>query len=332
MGFKGTAAAFGAAALLLAGCTTQVSGSASPVPGQGPVTPVVDACALLDAQQLAALGYQAQGKPEKASKERRTPATCRWTGTDPDHSTMLIVGWSVDQSLDEYLQGALKKADPVSLGGLQWTRYAGFMGGSCDLYTTFSEKSFAFVSVANDDDAKACQTAKQVTPQVAAKLPGGQPAPPLAPPSTTPSDAPPSGPLASVNPCTLLKPEQAQQLKMEPQGQLDHSSVIAAASYCLWKDTDGDAGQKPFEVWVGPGVPITQWAGMNVAPTEQIDNGGRKWSLFPKLGGLDAICAAAVTVAGTSSVRIVSGNLDDPAKACDAIRAGIPLVSGNLPA
>jgi len=332
MGFKTAAVAFAAAAMLLAGCTTQVSGSASPVPGQGPVTQVADPCTLLDAQQLAGLGYKPNGRKVAASKAQRSPAMCLWNATDPDHTIVMNVGWSVNQSLDDYLQGALKKSGPVSLGGFQWTQYASMVTGDCTLYATLSPKSFAYVSVLYPapDDVKACEMVKQVIPQVSAKLPGGQPAPPLAPPSSS-SSAPPSGPLASVDPCTLLKPEQAQQLNVSVPGKLDRSVATPGATYCMWDDTDGSSGQKPVEVWVGPGVPIAKWPGLNVPPTEEIDGGGgRKWSLFPKVGGLDGICAAS-TVAGTSSVRVVSGNLSDAAKACDAVRAAIPMVTGNLP-
>ncbi|MGV9297770.1 DUF3558 family protein [Amycolatopsis sp. NPDC003676] len=332
MRFKGAALALAAVAMLLAGCTQQVSGVASPVPGQGPVTPVVDPCALLDAKQLAGLGYKPQGRSVKASKAQRAPAMCLWTATDTEHTIVMSVGWSVDLSLDDYLQGAIKKADPVQLGGFPWTRYAGFMGGSCDLYTTLGPKSFAFVSVSFSDEAQACERAKKVIPQAAAHLPGGQPAPPIAP-STPPEGTAPTGPLASVNPCQLLKPEQAQQLKMVPNGELDSSKVISPnVTYCLWKDTDGDGGQKPFEVWVGPDVPMKRWPGMDVAPTEQIDANGRKWSLFPNFndsGGV--ICAAGLAVSDTASIQIVSGQLADKTKACDVIKAGIPMVSGNLP-
>ncbi|WP_033292100.1 DUF3558 family protein [Amycolatopsis jejuensis] len=330
MGFR-LALVTAVVAVLLTGCTQRVPGVASPVPGQGPVTQVVDPCTLLDARQLDALGYKGKGRLSPASKAQRTPALCLWSGTDDEHTVILSVGWAVDQTLDNYLQGAVVKAPPVKLGGLDWTRYGAFLGGSCDLYTTLGPKSFAFVSVSYPDDAKACDRAKLAIPQVAAHLPGGQPAPSITP-TTTPPGTPPSGPLATLDACSLLKPEQAQQLKMAPQGELDHSKVVSPnVTYCLWKDTDGDRGQKPFEVWIGPDVPMKRWPGMSVAPVEQIDVGGRKWALFPNFNDSGVNCAAGLAVTETSSIQIVTGQLDNPDQACAAIKAGIPLVTGNLP-
>ncbi|MFF0144661.1 hypothetical protein ATK36_3158 [Amycolatopsis sulphurea] len=99
-------------------------------------------------------------------------------------------------------------------------------------------------------------------------MPAGRPSPSLA------SIALPSGPLASLDPCTLVKPGQAQQ----------------------------------------------------------IDAGGRKWSLFANFTDSDGVnCAAGLAVSATSSIQIVSGDLDDPNGACDAVKAGIPMVAGNLP-
>ena len=336
MGFRGVRAGLTvtAAAVLLAGCTVTVGGTAAPVPGQGPVKQVVDPCKLLNAQQLDALGYQASGHGVPASEAQRAPAMCLWhTKDDVSPPVILNVGWAVDQTLDNYLQGAVVKAPPVKLGGLDWTRYGAFIPGSCDLYTTLGAKSFAFVSVSFQDEDKACELAKQVVPQVAAGLPGGQPAPPIsaASPSTS---ALPSGPVAALDPCTLLKPEQAAQLKMEPTGAKNISdSPSPNVTYCLWKDTDGDRGQKAFEVWLGPDVPVTKWIGMDVPPVEQVDGGGgRKWSVFANFndsGGVN--CAAGLALSDTSSVEIVSGYLDDPSKSCDAVKAGIPLVTANLP-
>ncbi|GAA3536386.1 DUF3558 family protein [Amycolatopsis ultiminotia] len=334
MGFRGMrlVAVVAGVVVLLAGCTERVPGVAAPVPGQGPVVPVVDACSLLDAQQLAGLGYQAKGRSVKASKEQRAPAMCTWSDAGEAAVPIIMsVGWAVDQSLDDFLQGALQKEAPVQLGGFAWTRYGSIVPGTCDLYTTLGEKSFAFVSVSYPEDAKACELAKTAVPQVASHLPGGQPAPPLGPPSSSTSTAP-SGPLASLDPCTLLKPEQAQQLKVEPQGTKETSSSVHNATYCLWKDTDGDRGQKPFEVWLGPDLPMTGWPGMDVTPVQQIDAGGRKWSLFADFNDSDGVnCGAGLAVSPTSSVQIVSGNLDDPNQSCASVTAGIPMVSGNLP-
>ncbi|WIX80524.1 DUF3558 family protein [Amycolatopsis carbonis] len=334
MGFRGVRAAVAGAgvAAVVAGCTVRVGGVAEPVPGQGPVQQVVDACSLVDQQQADALGYRGPGKGQAASEKLRTPAMCLWSSKDDSAAlTILTVGWAVDQSLDDYLQGAVVKAPPFASGGFQWTRYGSFIPGSCDLYTTLGPKSYAFVSVSNPDETKACDAAKQAVPQVAAHLPGGQPAPQITP--TAPSSAaPPSGPLVGLDPCTLLKPDQAASLHVAPQGEKQNSSVVPNAVFCLWDDTDGDRGQKAFEVWLGPDLPMTQWPGMDVPPVSTIEADGHHWSIFGNFndsGGVN--CGAGLAVTPTSSIQIVSGYLDDPSKACDAVKAGVPLVSGNLP-
>ncbi|MDT8910294.1 DUF3558 family protein [Amycolatopsis sp. PS_44_ISF1] len=336
MGFSGVRAglAVAAAAVLLAGCTGTVGGTAAPVPGQGPVKPVVDPCRLLDQPQADGLGYQVPGHGVPASEAQRAPAMCLWhSKDDTQDSVILNVGWAVGQTLEDYLQGAVVKAPPVKLGGLDWTRYGSFIPGSCDLYTTLGAKSYAFVSVSFKDEDRACELAKLTIPQVAAHLPGGRPAPPITPPVSS-SPAQPSGPLATLDPCTLLKPEQAAQLKMQSTGRKNTSqSPTANVTYCLWDDTDGDRGQKAFEVWLGPDVPVTKWVGMDVPPIAQVDAGGRTWSVFGNFndsGGVN--CAAGLALGDTSSVEIVSGYLDDPAHSCDAVKAGIPLVTANLPA
>ncbi|HWD03070.1 MAG TPA: DUF3558 family protein [Amycolatopsis sp.] len=322
--------AVAAAVLVLAGCTVRVDGEAQPVPGQGPVKPVVDACSLLDQQQVTALGYREPGKPEKANPQRLTPASCSWNSAD-DNATLAIlsVGWAVDLSQDEYLQGALPKSQPQSVGGFTWTQYTSVLAGNCDLYTTLGPKSFVYVSVNYPDETKACELAKPVIPQVAAHLPGGLAAPSITPTNTAPPT--PAGPLLNLDPCTLLTSGEAASLKMTAPGTKQESTAAPGTVFCLWNDTDGDRGQKPFEVWLGPATPMTQWPGMNVPPTSTLDVGTRHWSIFPNFNESGVNCAAGLTVTPTSSIQIVSGFLDDTSKSCDAVKAGIPLVSAHLP-
>ena len=173
--------------------------------------------------------------------------------------------------------------------------------------------------------------AKATIPQVAAHLPGGQDAPSITP--TGPVKAEPGGPLLSVDPCTMLKPEQVAQLPgIKPEGEKDDSSAVPNASYCLWDDTDGDQGQKAFEVWFGPSTPVTEWPGAKGVPaTETLDVGGKKWGLFPNMGGLRATCGATLAITETSSVQVVSGFIGDDTKTCDLVKKGLPLVTANLP-
>ncbi len=319
------------AALVVTGCTVEVAGSASPVPGQGPVVKVVDACTLLTPEQLDALGFK-PGRPTPASKETRSPATCTYSAKeDATPPVVMSVSWAVDQTLDDYLSGAVPKGDPAELGGLKWTRYASIFGAECDLYTTLGEKSFVTVgALIGEDDTAACDVAKRVAPVVASHLPGGAEAPSITPSSTAPPE--PSGPLASLDPCTLLKADQTAQLKVEEKGEKDNSSTVPNASYCLWKDTDGDRGQKSFEVWLGPSTPAAKWTGADVPATETVDAGGKKWSIYPNLAGSRVNCAAVLPVTDTSSIEIVSGFLDDDSKSCDLVKQGLPLVTANLPA
>lgn len=319
------------AALVMAGCTVKVAGSASPVPGQGPIKKVVDACTLLDPDQVDALGFK-PGSPHPASEKTRSPAMCTYAGKgDETPSPIFTVEWSVDQNLDEFLAGAVAKGESEQLGGLSWTRYGSIIASECDIYATLGEKSFVSVGVmAGEDDAKGCEIAKKIAPVVASHLPGGEPAPSITP-STSAAPPEPSGPLASLDPCTLLKADQTAQLKVEDKGEKDNSSTVPNGTYCLWKDTDGDGAQKAFEVWLGPSTAAAQWTGADVPATGTVDAGGKKWSLYPNLAGTRVNCGAILPVTETSSIEIVSGFIGDDSKNCDLVKQGIPLVTANLP-
>ncbi|WP_410562464.1 DUF3558 family protein [Amycolatopsis sp. cmx-4-61] len=332
MRMKWQAAAALAAVTVVTGCTATVGGSASPVPGQGPVATAVDACTLLDQAQVDALGYRAPGRSVKENKERLQPPMCLWnTKDDIEPSAVLNVGIASDMDFNEYISGALKKSGPQEVGGLTWTQYASILPDDCTFYALLGAKSFAYVSVSAGKLEKSCELAKVVIPQVAAHLPGGQDAPPVTP--TTSAKPEPGGPLLSADPCAMLKPEQVAQLKnISPTGEKDTSSTVPNASYCLWDDTDGDGGQKAFEVWFGPSTPVGEWPGAKgVNPTETIDVGGRKWGLFPNMGGLRVTCGATLAITDTSSVQVVSGFIGDDTKTCDVVKQGLPLVTANLP-
>jgi hypothetical protein len=321
-----------AAVTVVTGCTVTVGGSASPVPGQGPVAKAVDACSLLSPDQVGALGYQNPGRAVEEKKESDQPAMCLWSSTDDaDPSSVLNVGLTTSITLDDYLAGALRKSSPQQLGGLSWTQYASVIGDDCVLYTVLGAKSFAYVSVSGPPIEKSCELAKAAIPQVAGHLPGGRPAPPITPSRSSKPE--PGGPLLSVDPCTMLKPDQVAQLKdISPHGEKDSSSTVPNATYCLWDDTDGDEGQKAFEVWLGPSTPVGEWPGTKgVPPTETVDVGGKKWGVFPNMGGLRVTCGATLAISETSSVEVVSGFIGDDTKTCDLVKRGLPLVTANLP-
>jgi hypothetical protein len=322
-----------AALTMVTGCTVAVGGSASPVPGQGPIVKDFDACTLLDEAQLDALGYEAKGRSVKENKERLQTPMCLWnTKDDVEPSTILNVGYTTDLDFNEYIGGAVPKSEPQQIAGFSWTQYPSPIDANdCTLYAILGDKSFAYVSVSKPPLEKSCELAKEVVPQVAAHLPGGRAAPPITPKG--PAKVEPGGPLLSADPCAMLKPEQVAQLpNIKPEGEKDNSSTTPNASFCLWDDTDGDEGQKAFEVWFGPSTPVGEWPGSKgVQPTETVDVGGKKWGLFPNLGGLRVTCGATLAITDTSSVQVVSGFIGDDNKTCDLVKQGLPLVTANLP-
>ena len=333
MRVKWQVAVVSAAVAVVSGCTVTIGGSASPVPGQGPVARPVDACSLLSPEQVDALGYESPGRSVKENRQRLQPPMCLWNGKDDEaHSpAVLNIGLATDMDFDEYLSGAVAKSSPERIGGLSWTQYGSLLPDDCTFYTVLGARSFAYVSVSTSKLEKSCELAKAVIPQAAEHLPGGTPAPSITP--ARPSKPEPGGPLLSVDPCTMLKPDQVAQLKnISPDGKKDNSSTVPDASYCLWDDTDGDEGQKAFEVWFGPSTPVGEWPGAKgVNPTETVDVGGRKWGLFPNMGGLRVTCGATLAITDTSSVQVVSGFIGDDTKTCDLVKQGLPLVTANLP-
>jgi hypothetical protein len=322
-----------AALTVVSGCAVAVSGSASPVPGQGPIGKAADACALLSPDQVDALGFQGAGRSVPENKERLQAPMCLWSSKDDiEPSAVLNVGYATDLDFNEYIAGAVPKSSPQEIGGFSWTQYPSILADECAFYALLGDKSFAFVSVSGPELAKSCELAKTAIPQAAANLPGGRDAPPITP--STSAKPQPGGPLLSVDPCTLMKPEQLAQLpNISPNGEKTVSKVVPDSAYCLWDDTDGDDGQKAFEVWVGPSTPVTEWPGAKgVTPTETVDAGGRKWGVFPNMGGLRATCGATLAITDTSSIQVVSGFIGDDKKTCDVVKQGLPLVTANLPA
>ena len=257
---------------------------------------------------------------------------CLWnTKDDLEPSAILNVGYTTDIDFNEYIAGAVPKGEPQQIAGFSWTQYPSILSDDCVLYALLGDKSFAYVSVSEPPLEKSCELAKAAVPQVAAHLPGGQDAPPITP--TAPPKTEPGGPLLSADPCATLKPDQVAQLKnVSPTGEKDSSSSVPNAMYCLWDDTDGDEGQKAFEVWFGPSTPVGDWPGTKgVTPTETVDVGGKKWGVFPNMGGLRATCGATLPITDTSSVQVVSGFIGDDTKTCDLVKQGLPLVTANLP-
>ncbi|WP_410658545.1 DUF3558 family protein [Amycolatopsis sp. lyj-112] len=331
MGFRISVAA-GLTVLALGGCTSTVGGSASPVPGQGPVITKADPCALITQEDAGALGVQYPGKERPARKEQKVPAVCRFTELDDaPKASSLEVSLSKDLSLNDYMNGA-NPGEKFGIGGFTWTRYATILGPNyCSLTTEISPDSFVEVTSDSPDhtEANACDLAKAAAPAVAAKLPGGEKDPKLTPP---PGQKPPEagGPLVNTDPCTMLKADQTATLRLGPTGEPMKSSSDPNVVGCEWGDTDGEKGEKAFDLWFYPAkaiadVPILTSQG---EPAD-FDSGDRKWKLYTRPG--EKVCAAGLAMTETSTVAIIAGNLDDPAKACDVIKAAVPLMNANLP-
>ena len=315
-----------AAATLAAGCATTVMGSASPVAGRMPARKAADPCSLLTPAQAESLNLNPRGKFSAAKASQLVPATCTWQQADESSDrSSLTAGWSEELSLDEYVNGALV-GEKSQLGGLTWARYAGILGKSyCDMMVQLGEKSFAQLSSAdNKDDTKACDLAKLAAPLISAHLDGGNPSPTLPAPSRPPV---PSGPLVAVQPCLLLRPDQATALKLNPAATpLGTTTDIKRPPGCQWDDTDGAGGLKALDVYVGAARPVRDWPLLEAAGTP-FEARGKKWELYPD----GAVCSATLKVTETSSVMITSGFLDDNTKNCDLVKTVIPLLSASLP-
>lgn len=316
-----------AAVALTAACTTTVTGAAGQVPGQTPVKKPADPCALLTPEQTESLNLESQGKLSPGKPEQLVPPNCAWSPGDPDARTNpLFVSLADDLSLEDYILGALP-GEKFELGGLTWTRYASILGKShCDLMVSLGEKSFvALSSYELQAEDKACDLAKRAAPLIASHLEGGDPSPTLPTPSRPPV---PSGPLVSVQPCSLLTPEQATSLTLTPATiTLGTTTDIKRPPGCEWDDADGDGGVKALDVYVGAARPVREWPLLE-EPGTPFEAGGRKWELYPD----GKVCSATLSVTDTSSMMITSGNLDDPAKNCDLVKTAIPLISEKLPA
>ncbi|MEC3982817.1 DUF3558 family protein [Amycolatopsis sp. H20-H5] len=328
---KLVAVALVGSAVLLSGCTTLVAGSPKPVPGQGPVITAANPCGLLTPEHAKALGLQVPGKLAPAIKEQLAPAFCTWSPSDPDSGLeSVMAGQSDDLSPGEYTLGAVAK-ETFQLGGLSWSRYPSILGEKyCEILVKLGPKSFVDLSSENrKDPSKACDQAKAVAPAIASHLPGGDPSPTIVPPPSSTQPVP-SGPLATLDPCTLLKGDQLPGLKLVV-GEPLKSSTKPLQTGCEWYDTDGPQGQKSLDLWISPIQPANEWPFLETGG-QPLEANGKQWLLFPNFDREPVLCSASLAVTPTSSVMLASGNLTEPDKACDVIKAAIPLISANFPA
>ncbi|OXM46195.1 DUF3558 family protein [Amycolatopsis alba] len=322
-----------AVVLLLGGCSETISGTASPVPGQGPVLTKAAPCSLLTPEHADALALKLPGVETKGDRSRQLPPMCLLSERDDSpHGVSLSITQSVDVTLNEFYAGA-QPGEKFGIGGFTWTRYPSPLGPTaCSLSTELGPSSFVELGSETQPGAAettACDLALAAAPAIASKLPGGQPAPKIvAPPGQKKPE--PSGPLLRVDPCALLKPDEAAKLAIAAGTPVDQKYLANPEDKgCEWKDSDGDKGQRPLNVTFFPSTAVADVAGLEGTP-EETDLAGRKWTV--RSNTALKYCTAALPITGTSTVKVSSGHGDDEAKACDLLRAALPTVSAALPA
>ncbi|WP_165436350.1 DUF3558 family protein [Amycolatopsis suaedae] len=311
-----------AAALVLAGCTSTVAGSARP--GAAPAAPVLDPCALLTPEQATFLELQPQGRLTPGKEDRRLPPSCRFSPAEAndDRSGVDIVA-SLSMSAATYHAGAAH-IEQVQLGGLTWNRYPSAFGdGFCNYAVVLSEQSFVEVTTTNfGDKSKACDLAKRAAPLVASHLPGGAPASPV--------PQKPVAPLATVEPCDLITPEESDQLQINPQGAKtgDGRDAIGGEPGCQWESTD--SALHPIYLKLSTKNSAAE-LGDGGKPDEQIQAGGRTWDLYRTPNDDPDSCAAVLGFGPDSGVKVTGGNRADHAKACDQVLKALPFITAKLP-
>ncbi|WP_199430794.1 DUF3558 family protein [Qaidamihabitans albus] len=317
-----------AVCLLLAACGTTVGGTAQPVAAPTTSASGVESgepCALLTPEEATHLELRPEGEFTPGEPANLLPPNCYWGPAETAEGVdSLTVSLATGMSVAEYVDG-VEPVETGEFGGLTWSRYLDPVGGEsmCLLVTELSETSFVAVSSMNvTEEAKACDLAKKGAPFVAGHLPGGAPA------EVPTSTAPEPSALASIDPCTLLTPEEAEQLGRSGSAKpLDGTGDGPPG--CQWDDTDGDAGEKALDLYAGD-RPAEEWYYYE-DEGEPLEVGGFTWKVQPGAGGYESVCQAIMSFTDTSSVYITSGNLDDPAKMCDTLRAAIPLITAHLP-
>lgn len=321
------------AALLLGGCAETISGTASPPPGQGPVITSAAPCSLLTQEHADALGLKLPGVETKGDKARLVPSMCLVSQRgDSPRGVSLSVTRSIDIPLSEYAAGA-PPGEKFGIGGFTWTRYASILGPTaCSLSTELGPSSFVEISSeaqTGAGEAKACDLALAAAPAIASRLPGGEPNPKItAPPGQKKPEA--AGPLLGVDPCSLLKPDEAAKLAIGAGTPIEQSEMVDPEDKgCEWKDSDGEQGQRPLTVALYLATAVADVPGLE-GTAEEVDLAGRKWTV--RTDTRTKYCAAVLPITSSSAVNLSTGHWDDEKKACDLLRAALPTVSAALPA
>ncbi len=322
-----------AATLLLGGCAKTISGSASPVPGQGPVLTKAAPCSLITQEHADALGLETPGRETKGDKAQLLPPMCMLSERDDSpRGVPLAVVWSIDIPLNEYLSGA-QPGETFGIGGFTWTRHASVLGPAyCSLTAELTPQSFVEITSEaplDADASKACDLARAAAPAVASRLPGGEQNPRItAPPGQKKPE--PTGPLVGFDACSVLKPDEAAALSVGAGAPIERSKLGSEdVTGCEWGDSDGEQGQRPLDVWFYTATAAADVPGPEGTP-EQLDLNGRKWAVYSDTR--TKYCRAVLVVTETSAAVAGSGHWDDEKKACDLVRAALPKISAAVPA
>jgi hypothetical protein len=165
-----------AAALLAAGCTSAVPGTAQPDPHRVTVAPKAssDPCSLLTSDAAVQLGLIAPGTPKPEDRVALVPPGCAWKSANPEsgQDNSLEVYYATDLNVREYFSDAPTSRE--QLGGVAWDNYPSVLGASlCNLAVTLSDRSFVALTSPNfGDPAHSCDTARKAAPLVAKRIPG----------------------------------------------------------------------------------------------------------------------------------------------------------------
>lgn len=145
-------------------------------------------------------------------------------------------------------------------------------------------------------------------------------------PSTTPSSTTAAGPLANVDPCSLLDPAVISQNQLHP----DKSGIGPGTRYCRW-DTGTTANGIEYNIAIN----VYDHAGL-----DQLSTIGFTVSNYPvgKHSGrvskdtVGGTCAVSIGVTTTSRVDVVGvDGAGDETRACGVATAVAPSVEQKLP-
>ncbi|MGW9308901.1 DUF3558 family protein [Saccharomonospora azurea] len=310
------------ATVLLAGCTTTVTGTPEPAsPPSGEAQAVVgEPCELLTPEEAAALDYEDEGAFTAGDPGQLLPSFCTWSPLYDDVGRdSLDVYFSVDIPLTDYMAGVAPEWEK-EIGGLTWARYPSTVGGEslCSLVTELSPSSFVLIMSSDfADESQACEQAEEVAPFVSSHLPGGAPA--------TIEPREPS-PLESVDPCSLLTAEQAEELGRRGDGDFLEAQDSLPAR-CEWIAADGDRRNSTL-VTVAPDRPLPEFP-LDTEPKE-VEEGDRTWLVYP--ASIPGLCQADLPVTDHSyvAITVVQGDVEED-ELCAMVEDTIPFVTENLP-